>query len=165
METLTEIELAVSSPAFSAGQSIPSHYTCEGANVNPPLIVGNLPAETESLALIMEDPDAPSGTFDHWLVWNITPLGEAIKENEIPGVQGKNSFGDRLYGGPCPPDGEHRYFFKMFALNRMLDLREGSTKQQLLRAMQGHVLATGELMGRYTKTTELSSGIGQKGLQ
>lgn len=173
METLTDIALKISSPAFKDGEQIPGHYTCDGANVNPPIHVASLPDEVESLALIVEDPDAkgltvpegtPGGTpgrgsdsanpppFTHWLMWNITPLGEAVTENSRPGTEGRNSFGDHLYGGPCPPAGEeHRYFFRVFALDRMLELEAGATKDELLTAMEGHVLAAGELMGRYRK--------------
>ena len=150
METLTDIELALSSTAFAEGAYIPEEYTCDGVDKNPPLQIGNLPAETESLALIVEDPDAPGGTFDHWVVWNIQPTSE-IEENITPGVEGVNSFGKHNYGGPCPPDGEHRYFFRIFALNKFLNLDTNSDKQALLNAMEGNVLASGELMGRYNK--------------
>jgi Raf kinase inhibitor-like YbhB/YbcL family protein len=143
--------LSIFSVAFSHNGSIPKKYTCEGENVNPPLEIGNYPKETKTFAIIVEDPDAPSGTFDHLLVWNIV-AGEPISEEYIPGIFGKNSFGDSSYGGPCPPSGTHRYFFKVYALDNTLDLQLGSDKNDLLDAMKDHVLATGELMGHYKKT-------------
>lgn len=151
METLLDIELAISSPAFSEGESIPEKYTCDGENVSPLLTVQNLPGDTKSLAIIVEDPDSPGGTFDHWVVWNIKPYNEEIKEHVTPGVEGKNSFGQHHYGGPCPQEGEHRYFFNVFALNKMLDLDPQAGKPELLKAMEGSTLATGSLMGKYKK--------------
>src|ERR1044072_9586498 len=109
--------LTVTSNAFSQGGQIPKKYTCEGENVNPSLRIGDYPEETKSLVIIVEDPDAPSGLFTHWLVWNITP-NEAIAENYIPGINGRNSFGKTGYGGPCPPSGSHRYYFKVYALDK-----------------------------------------------
>ena len=111
----------------------------------------NLPEETKSLALIVEDPDSPGGTFDHCMVWNIKPYSEEIKEHVTPGVEGRNSFDQHHYGGPCPQEGEHRYIFKVYALNKTVDLDPSSGKQELLKAMEGSVLATGSLMGRYEK--------------
>ena len=143
-------DLQVQSVAFSHNGHIPPKYTCEGENINPSLEVNNVPEGTKSLALIMEDPDAPNGTFDHWLVWNISP-NEAIAEQSIPGISGTNSFGKTGYGGPCPPSGSHRYFFKMFALDTELDLQAGSDKNALFEAMEDHILAQGELMGHYQK--------------
>lgn len=159
METLTDIEIAISSPMFAEGETIPAHYTCQGADVNPPLLIDNVPEATQSLAIIVEDPDAPNGTFDHWVAWNISPTTWEIKENVIPGVQGKNSFNKNGYSGPCPPEGEeHHYYFKIFALNEMLVLDQNSYKKELLQKMGGHVLAMGELMGRYKK---VSKSVGQ----
>jgi len=143
-------DLQVQSVAFSHNGHIPPKYTCEGENINPSLEVNNVPEGTKSLALIMEDPDAPNGTFDHWIVWNISP-NEAIAEQSIPGISGTNSFGKTGYGGPCPPSGSHRYFFKMFALDTELDLQAGSDKNALFEAMEDHILAQGELMGHYQK--------------
>lgn len=151
METLLDVELAVSSPAFAEGEQIPQQYTCDGENINPPLKIENLPEDTETLAIIIEDPDAPNGTFDHWVVWNVNPYLEHVNEHVTPGVEGKNSFGKHHYGGPCPPDGEHRYFFRIYALNESLDLDPESGKKELLNAMKGKVLASGELMGRYKR--------------
>jgi Raf kinase inhibitor-like YbhB/YbcL family protein len=142
--------LKVRSVAFTHGGYIPPRYTCEGENVNPPLEISNLPENTKSLALIVEDPDAPRGTYDHWIVWNIAP-NETIGENSRPGISGKNSFGNMDYGGPCPPSGSHRYFFKVYALDSALDIKAGSDKETLKAAMRNHVLGLGELMGHYQK--------------
>jgi Raf kinase inhibitor-like YbhB/YbcL family protein len=136
--------------AFTHQGFIPSRFTCEGENINPSIEISNLPQETRSLAIIMEDPDAPHGTFDHWLAWNIKP-GSKITEGNVPGVSGINSLGKRGYGGPCPPTGRHRYYIKVFALDMMLHLPESSNKRQLQHAMNGHVLGHGELMGHYEK--------------
>lgn len=143
-------KLFVQCTEFSHNGHIPLQYTCEGENINPPLTITDLPEGTKSLAIIMEDPDAPKGTFYHWLVWNIVP-GEAIAENSVPGTSGINSFGTIGYGGPCPPSGTHRYYFKVFALDTMIDLAQGSDRKALLDAMHDHILGTGELMGRYKK--------------
>ncbi len=143
--------------AFSQNGHIPPHYTCEGKNINPPLIVKNISEKTKTLALIVEDPDAPGGTFDHWICWNISP-NIAISEGSDPGISGTNSFGNTGYGGPCPPSGEHRYYFKVFALDTRLDLLAGSKKQELLDAMKGHVLASAELMGFYQKRKHAMAG-------
>ncbi|HWN88695.1 MAG TPA: YbhB/YbcL family Raf kinase inhibitor-like protein [Chitinophagaceae bacterium] len=143
-------QLKLISTVFSHNGHIPPLYTCEGKNINPPLKVENAPGGTKTLAIIVEDPDAPGGTFDHWVVWNISP-NEAIAEGSNAGINGTNSFGKAGYGGPCPPSGEHRYFFRVFALDDELDLLAGSKKEELLNAMKGHVLASAELMGVYQK--------------
>jgi Raf kinase inhibitor-like YbhB/YbcL family protein len=145
--------LKIDSPAFKNEEPIPSQYTCEGANINPPLTIGDIPDETKSLALIMEDPDAPNGTFDHWLVWNI-PVTNRIEEKSDPGIPGTNDFGKTGYGGPCPPTGTHRYFFRVYALDVELDLEAGADKKQLLEAIDDHVLAMGELMAKYEKKND-----------
>lgn len=146
-----QIGLTVISPAFGYGGDIPRRYACEGKNINPSLSVEGFPSNTRSLALIVEDPDAPKGTFDHWLVWDIPP-NEAIAEGSVPGVSGRNGFGKTGYGGPCPPSGRHRYFFRVYALDTFLELSSGSGKEALIQAMEGHILASGELMGYYHKT-------------
>lgn len=146
----TEIGLTVRSTAFSQGGHIPKRYSCEGENINPPLEIEGFPANTKGLAIIVEDPDAPHGVFNHWLAWNISP-NEPITENSVPGVSGRNGFGKIGYGGPCPPSGVHRYFFKVYALDVWLDLPEGSDKKALQQSMQGHILASGGLMARYSK--------------
>jgi len=142
--------LRVYSTVFSHKGHIPSEYTCDGKDINPPLEVENIPEGTKSLALIMEDPDAPRGTFDHWLVWNISP-NEAIAEQTNPGISGINDFGKTGYGGPCPPSGVHRYFFKIYALDTKLELLTGVDKKTLLEAMNGHILSEGEIMGLYQR--------------
>jgi Raf kinase inhibitor-like YbhB/YbcL family protein len=146
--------LKIDSPVFENEELIPSHYTCEGEDINPPLTIGDIPEGTKSLALIMEDPDAPNGTFDHWLVWNI-PVTNRIEENSNPGISGKNDFGKTGYGGPCPPSGTHRYFFRVYALDVELDLKAGADKKLLLEAIDEHVLAMGELMAKYEKKIQM----------
>ena len=140
----------VKSTAFAQGGDIPIKYTCEGENVSPPLEISGLPDGTKTLAIITEDPDTGHGTYDHWLVWNIPPE-RPREENNVIGDYGKNDFGNRGYGGPCPPTGKHRYFFYVYALDAKLDLPPGSTKAALKRAMEGHILGMGELMGYYMK--------------
>lgn len=142
--------LKVYSTVFSHKGHIPPEYTCDGKDINPPLEISDFPDGTKTLALIMEDPDAPRGVFDHWLVWNISP-NEAIAEQTNPGISGINDFGKTGYGGPCPPSGVHRYFFKIYALDTKLDLPAGADKKALLEAMTGHILAEGEIMGLYQK--------------
>ena len=144
--------LTITSPAFRNGEMIPSKYTCEGEEINPPIEIKGLPEGTQSLALIVEDPDAPKGTYDHWVVWNIDPSRTRIKENSIPGINGHNSSGKTGYHGPCPPSGAHRYFFHVYALNANLDLAPGSDKKQLQEAMLPHILAQGSLMGKYQRS-------------
>ena len=145
---VNEMEMNVTSE-FDMNGKIPEKYTCDGEEVNPPIYIEGIPVDAESLVLIMDDPDAPVGTFDHWIVWNIEPGN--IEENSVPGVQGKNSFGKTAYGGPCPPSGEHRYFFKLYALDTKLDLPEGSDKEAVEKAMEGHVVEMGELIGLYSR--------------
>lgn len=144
--------LSVTSPAFKDKDSIPAKYTCQGQNVNPPLAIGNIPEGTKSLVLIIEDPDAPGATFNHWVVWNIPPAG-LIEENSAPGVQGSNSAGKTSYMGPCPPSGSHRYFFKTYALDTMLNIPPGSDKKVVEKAMKDHVLEEGTLVGMYEKAS------------
>ena len=153
METTvkTKTKLSISSPSFKHEGLIPKTYTCEGTNINPPLIIEGIPEETLSLAVIMDDPDAPGGTFDHWLVWNIPPV-KVILENSSPGLEGMNSRGELGYAGPCPPSGTHRYFFKVYAVNILLETRKGASKEKLEFALQDHTIAYGELIGLYKKT-------------
>lgn len=145
--------LIVRSPAFNDGQPIPSKYTCDGENMSPPLAIEQIPASTTSMVLVVDDPDAPSGTWDHWVVFNIPRSVTRIGEGEVPegSVQGRSSWDTSAYGGPCPPDGEHRYIFTVYALSTSLRLGEEATKADVLDAMQGHILASGELQGTYTK--------------
>jgi Raf kinase inhibitor-like YbhB/YbcL family protein len=144
-------ELKIKSSAFEHNGSIPRKYTCDGEDVNPPLTIEDIPEGTHSLALIMDDPDAPMGTWDHWVVWNIPPSSKEIRENSVPGVEGMNDFRKHSYGGPCPPGGTHRYFFKVYALNTTLNIGANSRKKDLEKAMQDHILAKGELIGRYSR--------------
>ena len=144
--------MKVTSSAFQEGGSIPQKFTCDGANSSPPLQIAEIPSTAKSLALIVDDPDAPSGLFTHWIVWNISPQTNAVAEGSAPkGVQGANDFAKSGYGGPCPPSGTHRYYFKVFALDRELNLPSGAKRSQLDAAMKGHVVAQGELIGRYAR--------------
>jgi len=142
--------MKVSSPEFEHNSSIPKKFTCQGDDVNPALIIEGVPANTKTLALIVDDPDAPMGTWVHWVAYNI-PVVSAIDEESIPGKQAMNDFGRRDYGGPCPPSGTHRYFFKIYALDTELGLKEGARKADLEKAMQGHILGQAELIGLYKK--------------
>ncbi len=143
--------MQITSSAFGHGEDIPAKFTCDGADINPPLQFAGVPVGTKSLALIVDDADAPGGVFTHWMVWNISPRTNAIGEGSAPGgLQGRNDFGKLGYGGPCPPSGAHRYFFRVFALDRELDLPAGARRAQLDAAMKGHVIAQGELVGRYS---------------
>jgi Raf kinase inhibitor-like YbhB/YbcL family protein len=145
-------KMKITSSAFQEGANIPSQFTCDGAGTSPPLQIADIPSEAKSLALIVDDPDAPSGLFTHWMVWNIPPQTSAVGEGNTPkGVQGTNDFGKSGYGGPCPPSGTHRYYFKIFALDRELDLPFGAKRGQVDAAMKGHVVAQGELMGRSSR--------------
>jgi len=142
--------LTITSPAFKNNGSIPDKYTCDGTNTNPELNISGVPENAKSLALIVDDPDAPSGTFVHWVMWNI-PVSSKIEENSVGGMQGKNGKNENKYTGPCPPRGTHHYHFKMYALDSMLDLSLNTDKEALLKAMEGHVLAMGELVGEYNR--------------
>src|SRR3990167_524972 len=136
--------LTLKSAAFTEGNSIPSTYTCDGEDLSPPLNWQGEPANTKSFVLIVDDPDAPMGTWDHWLIYNIPPAIHELSENltSLPtgAHEGKNSWGNIGYGGPCPPDREHRYFFKLYALDFMLTLTPNATKSQIESAIQGHIL-------------------------
>jgi len=143
-------ELTITSSVFENKGVIPAKYTCDGENVNPPLSVDGVPEGTESLVLIVDDPDAPMGTWDHWVVWNIPPA-KKIEENSVPGTEGLNDFGKHSYGGPCPPSGTHRYFFKFYALDRKLDLPSNSRKRNVEKAMEEHILAKGQIIGLYSR--------------
>lgn len=138
------------SPEFKHNATVPKKFTCQGEDVNPTLIVEDIPDGAISLALIMDDPDAPMGTWVHWVVYNIA-VCPRIEENSIPGEQALNSFGRKDYGGPCPPSGRHRYFFKIYALDTYISLSEGARKKDLEKAMEGHILDRTELIGLYEK--------------
>lgn len=144
--------MRITSPAFENENLIPPKYTCDGKDISPRLELLDIPGETVSLALVMDDPDAPLGTFDHWVVWNIPPRTTVIEEGKEPGgVQGRTGFGRKRYGGPCPPGGVHRYFFKLYALDAMMDLPEGARKSELEKSMEGHIIAKAVLMGKYSR--------------
>lgn len=140
----------IESPAFEQNQTIPEIYTAVAENVSPPLIFRDPPAETITFAIIVDDPDAPGGTFVHWVAWNLPGDQHHLPEGEKPPGEGKNDYGNISYGGPRPPRGKpHRYFFKVYALDSKLNLSQGSSKKQLEKAMEGHVLAEAELIGIY----------------
>lgn len=143
--------MKLTSPAFKQGGAIPAKFTCDGADVSPPLEIADVPESTKSLVLIVDDPDARSSTWLHWLVYNITPLSR-ISEGDVRGKQGMNDFGRKDYGGPCPPSGRHRYFFRLYALDSTLDLKEGASRKNVEKAMEGHVLEKAELMGLYERS-------------
>jgi Raf kinase inhibitor-like YbhB/YbcL family protein len=144
------VKIQIISKKFENNEDIPKKYTCEGRDVNPPLEINNIPNKTKSLALIVDDPDGSSGAWTHWIVWNIPPTLK-IEENSIPGKQGINDFGKTGYKGPCPPSGRHRYYFKLYALDKMLILEEGSNREKLISEMQGHIIESCNTMGRYSK--------------
>jgi Raf kinase inhibitor-like YbhB/YbcL family protein len=145
-------KMQLSSPDFEYQAEIPEVYTCQGFDVNPELAVKNIPDGTRSMALIVDDPDAPAGTWVHWVVYNIPADQFKIEPNSVPGEQGINDFGRADYGGPCPPSGTHRYFFKIYALDRKLSFDAAPTKQELEAAMQGHILGQAEWMGQFSKS-------------
>jgi Raf kinase inhibitor-like YbhB/YbcL family protein len=157
-ESVTPALITLTSPAFSEGAAIPEKYSCDGEDISPALEWSNPPDGTQSFALIMDDPDAPLGDWVHWVLYNIPANVRSLPENissdaALPdGSQhGTNGWKDYGYGGPCPPRGTHRYFFKLYALDSLLDAEPGLSKQKLLDAMQGHILAEGQLMGTYTR--------------
>jgi Raf kinase inhibitor-like YbhB/YbcL family protein len=150
--------MQLTSSAFSEGAMIPEKYTCDGADVSPPLKWGALPAGTKSLALICDDPDAPVGTWVHWVYYDIPADTEGLPEKVAPheqpaegGTQGINDFRKIGYGGPCPPGGTHRYYFKLYALDTTLDLAPGATKKQVLKAIENHIIGQTQLMGKYRR--------------
>jgi Raf kinase inhibitor-like YbhB/YbcL family protein len=158
--------IAVRSDAFAQGAAIPKNYTCDGENVSPPLAWSGVPSGAKILALICEDPDAPMGTFTHWIVYNLPHSLTELKEREPPGdsisialpdgttsavPQGKNDFGKLGYGGPCPPGGTHHYHFRLYGLDTLLALKPGASRRELFEVMKGHILAQGELMGTYAR--------------
>lgn len=151
--------LSISSLVFQEGEGIPAKYSCEGQDISPPLAWGEPPADTNSFALIVDDPDAPGRVFTHWVLFNLSAGSRELPE-AVPtqpqlssgALQGKNDFGKTGYGGPCPPPGRpHRYQFTLYALDQLLDLKPGASKQQVLEAMQGHILGQGQLTGTYQR--------------
>lgn len=153
-----ENKMEIKSTAFEDGGMIPAKYTCDDLDISPPLEWSNVPEGAKSLALICDDPDAPMGTWVHWVIFNLPPDTKGLPENmpsdaslESGAKQGMTDFGRTGYGGPCPPGGTHRYFFKLYALDTELDQKEGITKARLLEAMGGHILAESRLIGKYTR--------------
>ncbi len=152
------MEIKITSPAFEDGGLIPPQYTCDGEDISPPLQWDAVPEGTKSIALICDDPDAPIGTFVHWVLLNLPADTKELAEGIPRGTtlpngaqQGTSDFGRIGYGGPCPPSGTHRYFFRIYALDTQLDLAPGARKPELLKAIQGHILAQGQLMGKYKR--------------
>lgn len=141
----------IESPAFAPEGAIPRKYSCDGADKNPELQISEAPSEAKSMVLIVDDPDAPGGTFLHWLLYNIDPA-DRIPEDSAPGTEGANDFGKTVYGGPCPPSGTHRYYFRLYALDSALELSAGAAREQVEEAMKGHVLAEAQLMGTYSRS-------------
>lgn len=144
--------ITIKSPAFIGGQAIPTEYSCRGRDVNPPLEIGSVPTGTKSLALLVDDPDAPVGDWVHWLVWNINPRTAKIEANQTPpgSQEGKGSSGNNKYEGPCPPSGTHHYKFKIYALDDKLNLNSGASKTEFLRAIYGHVIDQSTLTGIFS---------------
>jgi len=150
--------ITLTSSAFEEGGMIPALYTCDGSNISPPLAWSGVPAGTNSLVLIADDPDAPMGTWVHWVLFNLHPNTKMLAAG-VPGDEklengarhGRTDFGKYGYGGPCPPSGTHRYYFKIYALDKMFDITGPIIKEDLLKIMEGHILGQGQLMGRYTK--------------
>ena len=145
--------MTITSTAFKNNDRIPSKYTCDGQGINPPLSFSDIPKEAQSLVLLVEDPDAPGGTYHHWSIYNMPVSTAEISENakDLPGQQGITDFGTAKYGGPCPPSGSHHYHFKLYALDTMLEVSDKATFNELEVAMQNHILATAELIGLYSR--------------
>ncbi len=145
--------MTIESPAFPNGQNIPAKYTCDGNNISPALVVRGAPESAKSLVLIVDDPDAPAGRWVHWTLWDIKPETAEIPEGGVPAgaVQGLTDFGKVGYGGPCPPSGMHRYFFKLYALGTMLGLASQAKAQEIEEAMEGHIIEKAELVGLYSR--------------
>ncbi len=145
--------MKLTSPDFDNEGMIPPEFTCDGRNISPELLITGAPEGAKSLAIIMDDPDAPGGTFVHWVVWNIPSRTNSIERGKEPqGQQGTSSFGRKGYGGPCPPSGTHRYYFKLYALDEEIQLEEGSSKKELEKAMDGHTIESAVLMGKYRRS-------------
>ena len=146
-------EFALESSAFENAQAIPGRHSCEGEDVSPPLRWTDVPEGARSLALIVDDPDAPAGVFTHWVAWGLDPAGEGLGEGEPAPREGRNDFGTTGYRGPCPPPGHgrHRYVFRLYALDTELEVPAGGAKAELQQAMEGHVLTTAEFVGTYER--------------
>lgn len=156
--TPVKTEIKLTSPAFKEGEAIPRTYTCDGINITPPLEWSGVPKTARTIAIVADDPDAPGGTWVHWVLYNLPADNIGLVENlpatetlKAGGLQGRNDFGKIGYGGPCPPSGSHRYFFRIYALDGELLLKAGATKAELLKAMDDHVVLQGQLMGTYRR--------------
>ncbi|UFS70260.1 YbhB/YbcL family Raf kinase inhibitor-like protein [Geomonas sp. RF6] len=149
-------EMKLTSPVFENKAAIPAKYSCAGQDINPPLEISGVPQEAKSLALVVSDPDAPAGLWIHWVMWNIEPTTTSIAEDSVPrgAIQGSNSWGKKSYGGPCPPSGTHRYFFRLYALKHKIELSPAATAQVLEQAIRNSTIATAELMGTFTRRQE-----------
>ncbi len=156
-QTPTLVPFSITSPAFSMNESIPVRFTCDGENISPELVISGTPERTQSLVLTLEDPDVPKniradGMWDHWIIWNIPPNTTRLKESAVPpGILGTGTNGKTSYLGPCPPDREHRYIFTLYALDTSISLPKGSKKEQLLRAMDSHIIKQTNLIGHYNR--------------
>lgn len=149
------MSMHLASPSFVDNQTIPPRFTCDGENMSPALIISGTPPEAKSLTLIVDDPDSPSGTWVHWSLWNISPETKELEEGLVPpgAVEGITDFGDSGYGGPCPASGAHRYFFKIYALDTLLDLPLTASAGEIMEAMKGHILDEAHLVGIYLRNT------------
>ncbi len=145
--------MTIKSSAFNNGKSIPSQYTCDGKDINPQLMFSDVPESAKNLALVMDDPDSPTGIWTHWLLWNISPNTKEISEGKVPrgAIQGETTFGVSHYGGPCPGKGNHRYFIKLYALDTILNIPAGTVKDKLIETMKGHIIAEAEMYGWYER--------------
>lgn len=152
--SLTNINMQITSPAFSSDKSIPSQYTCQGENINPPFSISDVPANTQSLALLIDDPDAPIGDWVHWLVFNIDPTTTVIPANSLPpnATVGFNSSQQNQYEGPCPPSGTHHYHFKLYALDTTIAPNQNMTKETFLQTIEGHIIDYSELVGLFSQS-------------
>jgi hypothetical protein len=146
-----EVTMKISSPDFNHNGLIPSRFTCQGEDLSPRLEITYVPEKAKSLVLIVDDPDAPMGTWDHWVVYNIPPETKVIEQGAVPGIQALNSYQKLPWGGPCPPSGTHRYFFTLYAVDKLLDLDGNARKTDVKVAMTGHILDKAELVGLYKK--------------
>ncbi len=156
--TPDKAEIKLTSAAFKEGEPMPRAYTCDGVNISPPLEWSGVPKTAKTIAIVCDDPDAPGGTWVHWVLYNLPADNIGLVENlpatetlKAGGFQGKNDFDKTAYGGPCPPSGTHRYFFKIYALDSELPLKAGATRAELMKAMEGHIVLQGQLMGTYRR--------------
>lgn len=157
--------MKISSPSFAENREIPVEYTCDGDNISPPLVIADVPEEAKSLALIVDDPDAPIGIFTHWIIWNIDPKTEEISEGEVPEgtAEGVNDSGERGYTGPCPPFGTHHYNFHLYALDNTLNLTGAAGRGELEEEMEGHIIATATFTGLFSREEDRIDGSGELG--